>query len=220
MRADRLLSILMLLQSRNGMTAPQLAKELEVSVRTIYANTVGWHASDSPEESLNKYADLIEWSADRGILSGDAKEGLLRRSEEKPVEAQAVLERAREVREDIYRILSDTAHGRPIKTADLKGFNKALASMLSHSRLAPYEGGLRWDWDMHADKLDSVIWPVVRSAVDLVTSEAMKRVGQCADEDGCGRLFWDSSRNRSRRWCDMSDCGNRAKVRRFYAKSK
>jgi len=36
MRADRLLSILMLLQSRNGMTAPQLAKELEVSVRTIY----------------------------------------------------------------------------------------------------------------------------------------------------------------------------------------
>ena len=59
MRADRLLSILMLLQSRNGMTAPQLAKELEVSVRTIYADTVGWHASDSPEESLNKYADLI-----------------------------------------------------------------------------------------------------------------------------------------------------------------
>jgi len=185
-----------------------------------FANTVDWHASNNPVESLNKYADLIEWSANRGIISGDAKDALLRKSEEKPSEAQAVLEKAREIRENIYRILSDTAHRHSIKIADLKGFNKALASMLSHSRLAPYERGLRWDWDSHWDKLDSIIWPVVKSAVDLMTSEAIKRVGQCADEKGCGWLFWDSSRNRSRRWCDMSDCGNRAKVRRFYAKSK
>jgi predicted RNA-binding Zn ribbon-like protein len=184
-----------------------------------FANTVDWHASDSPVESLNKYADLVEWSAAKGVISGDAKDVLLRESEEKPVEAQAVLEKAREVREEIYRILSDTAHGRTMKITDLKGFNRALASMLSHSRLAPSEGGLRWDWDSRWDKLDSVIWPVVKSAVDLMTSEAIKRVGQCADER-CGWLFWDASRNRSRRWCDMSDCGNRAKVRRFYAKSK
>jgi predicted RNA-binding Zn ribbon-like protein len=144
---------------------------------------------------------------------------LLRKSKEKPSEAQGVLEKAREIRENIYRMLSDTAQGRPIRTTDLKGFNKALASMLSHSRLAPYEGGLRWDWDSRPDELDSVIWPVVKSAVDLMTSEATKRVGQCADER-CGWLFWDLSRNRSRRWCDMKDCGNRAKVRRFYAKSK
>jgi predicted RNA-binding Zn ribbon-like protein len=154
------------------------------------------------------------------MISGDTKDALLRKSEEKPIEAQAVLEKARETRESIYRILSDTAHERQIKTTDLKGFNKALASMLSHSRLAPSEGELRWDWDSHPDRLDSVIWPVVRSAVDLITSKAIRRVGQCADEKGCGWLFWDSSRNRSRRWCDMRDCGNRAKVRRFYAKSK
>ena len=185
-----------------------------------YANTVDWHASKNPVESLDKYADLIEWSVNRGIISGDAKDVLLRKSEEEPIEAQAVLEKARELRESIYQILSDTVHGHPIRITDLKGFNKALARMLSHSRLAPYERGLKWDWDSHSHKLDSVIWPVVKSAVDLMTSEAMKRVGQCADEKGCGWLFWDSSRNRSRRWCDMSDCGNRAKVRHFYAKSK
>ncbi len=185
-----------------------------------FANTADWHASENPVESLNEYTDLIEWSADRGIISGDAKDALMRRSEEKPVDAQAVLQKAREIRENIYQILSDTAHGHPVKTSDLEGFNRALARMLSHSRLAPYERGLRWDWDSHSDRLDSVIWPVVRSAVDLMTSEAIGRVGQCADEKGCGWLFWDSSRNRSRRWCDMRDCGNRAKVRRFYAKSK
>ena len=185
-----------------------------------FANTLDWHASCNPVETLNKYGDLLEWSADRGIISADAKDVLRKRSEERPIEAEAVLEKAREIRENIYQILSDTAHGRPIKIACLKGFNKALASTLSHSRLAPSEGGLRWDWDSHPDKLDSVIWPVVRSAVDLMTSEALERVGQCADEKGCGWLFWDSSRNRSRRWCAMSDCGNRSKVRRFYAKKK
>jgi predicted RNA-binding Zn ribbon-like protein len=185
-----------------------------------FANTVDWHASNSPVETLNTYSDLVEWSANRGTISRDAKDALIRKSEEKPIEAQAALEKAREVRENIYQIFSDTAHGNPITTIELKGFNKALASMLSHSRLAPSEGGLRWDWDSRSDKLDSVMWPVVRSAVDLMTSEAIRRVGQCADEKGCGWLFWDSSRNRSRRWCDMRDCGNRAKVRRFYAKSK
>lgn len=185
-----------------------------------FANTVGWHASNSPVESLNNYADLIEWSANSGIVVGDVKDELLRKGEGKPAETKAVLEKAREVRENIYQILSDTVHGRPIKITDLKGFNKALTGTLSHSRLTPYGRGLRWDWDSGSDKLDSVIWPVVKSAVDLMTSEAIKRVGQCADEKGCGWLFWDSSRNRSRRWCDMSDCGNRAKVRRFYAKSK
>jgi predicted RNA-binding Zn ribbon-like protein len=185
-----------------------------------FANTVDWRASSNPVESLNGYADLIKWSVNRGIISGDAREVLLRKSEERPAEAHAVLQKAREIRENIYQMLSDTAHGHPIKVADLKGFNKAVASALSHSRLAPYERGLRWDWDSNSDKLDSLVWPVVKSAVDLMTSEAIKRVGQCADEKGCGWLFWDSSRNRSRRWCDMSDCGNRAKVRRFYAKSK
>lgn len=185
-----------------------------------FANTVDWHACSSPVETLNSYADLTEWSADRGIISRDARDVLLKKSQEKPIEAQGALEKAREIREDIYRILSDTAHGNPIKVTDLKGFNGAVAGMLCHSRLAPYEGGLKWEWDSRSDKLDSVIWPVVKSAMDLMTTEAVKRVGQCADEKGCGWLFWDSSRNRSRRWCDMKDCGNRAKVRRFYAKSK
>jgi predicted RNA-binding Zn ribbon-like protein len=185
-----------------------------------FANTVEWHASDSRVETLNKYADLIEWSVDRGIISVNAKDVLLRKSEEKPIEAHVVLEKARKIREYIYEILSDTAHGHPIKTTNLQGFNKTLAGMLSQSKLTPYEGGLMLDCGFRPDKLDSVIWPVVKSALNLMTSEAINRVGQCCDEKGCGWLFWDSSRNRSRRWCCMSDCGNRAKVRRFYAKKK
>ena len=45
------------------------------------------------------------------------------------------------------------------------------------------------------------------------------RVKACADAD-CGALVHDTGRNRSRRWCAMEDCGNRATARRHYARTR
>jgi predicted RNA-binding Zn ribbon-like protein len=66
-------------------------------------------------------------------------------------------------------------------------------------------------------KLDWILNPLIRSAADLLVSDELKRVKRCGDP-ACGWLFLDTSRNKSRRWCDMSDCGNRAKASRFYKK--
>ena len=63
------------------------------------------------------------------------------------------------------------------------------------------------------------LWPVVRSAADLLTGSSLERVKRCPGE-GCGWLFLDTSRNGSRRWCDMSSCGNRARVRAFAARQR
>jgi predicted RNA-binding Zn ribbon-like protein len=185
-----------------------------------FANTVGWHASSHPVESITNYADLLEWSKQAGIVSNAAADLLKSKGEEKKVEAQEILHEARELREAIYHIFTNTTHQHPVRPADLNVLNKAIAEMSSHSRLTPHDSGFTWDWDYNSDKLNFILWPIIRSAVDLMTSEALQRVGQCADEQGCGWLFWDSSRNRSKRWCDMRDCGNRAKVRRYYDKSK
>ena len=59
-----------------------------------------------------------------------------------------------------------------------------------------------------------MLWPVAHSAAELLISDDLDRVKQCADDRGCGWLFVDTSRNRSRRWCSMESCGNRAKVQR------
>jgi predicted RNA-binding Zn ribbon-like protein len=62
--------------------------------------------------------------------------------------------------------------------------------------------------------LDRMLWPLAHSAAELLASSERARVRLCEGED-CGWLFLDTSRNGARHWCDMKDCGNRAKVRRF-----
>src|SRR5207237_8218223 len=94
---------------------------------------------------------------------------------------------------------------------------------LAHARLAPVSAGyaLHWPAAANAAALDRMLWPVAYSAADLLsTPELLGRVGECADDRGCGYLFLDMTKNRSRRWFDMKDCGNRAKARRHYERRK
>jgi predicted RNA-binding Zn ribbon-like protein len=64
-----------------------------------------------------------------------------------------------------------------------------------------------------------MLWPIVDAAADLLVRGEPERIKTCGSAT-CGWLFLDLSRNRSRRWCDMKDCGNRAKARRHYARRK
>jgi predicted RNA-binding Zn ribbon-like protein len=91
---------------------------------------------------------------------------------------------------------------------------------MARSRLIPIKNGFTWDTNGKKDELDWMLKPVVRSAAELLTSDELTRVKECADDKGCGWLFLDKSRNRSRRWCDMKDCGNRAKAKRFYERKQ
>ena len=184
------------------------------------ANTVDWHASDHPDEKLHNYADLVDWAQKVNILTPERAEGLKARGRRVPAEAAATLDRAIRLREAIYGILVARVHGQPVPEDDLAALNEAAADLHARSRLVPRDGGFAWELVIGDEELDSLFWPVIRSAVELLTSEALERVGQCADADGCGWLFWDTSRNKSRRWCDMGDCGNRAKVRRYYSRKK
>ena len=90
---------------------------------------------------------------------------------------------------------------------------------LSEKQIIKTKDGLFWD--SYGDKvnLDWILNPIIRSAADLMVSEELKKIKKCADPI-CGWLFLDISRNRSRRWCDMKDCGNRAKASRFYQKKQ
>lgn len=179
-----------------------------------FANTANWHASDRPQEELNSYADLVGWARRVGVLTEPTARRLLQEATSRLTEAALALDQAIALREAIYRIFSSMAGGRPANTDDVELLNTALSEGLVWLRLVPMTDRLVWGWAGDETALDRMLWPAARSAAELLTSEEVDRVKECADDHGCGYLFFDTSRNRSRRWCDMKSCGNRAKVRR------
>ncbi len=185
-----------------------------------FANTADWHASHAPIELLRTYRDLVAWSQRAGLMDAAAALRLLREAECRPGAAAAVLKRAVLLREAIYGIIVALLRRQPLAASVLQAFNRELRAAYRHLHLLPGPQGLEWNWDFVNRDLERMLWPIVRSAAELLTSERRARIGQCADDRGCGWLFLDTTKNRSRRWCEMGDCGNRAKARRHYRRRR
>ena len=184
-----------------------------------FANTADWHASDQPGEMLNSYHDLVTWAGSVGVLTESEAHQCLLEASQRPEDAAMVLKRAITFREALFRIFSAVSTGDSPKATDLAILNEVLSAALGRLHLVSSPAGFSWDWHEGGDRLEQMLWPVAQSAADLLTSAEISRVGRCADER-CGWLFMDMSKNRSRRWCDMKDCGNRAKARRHYRRKR
>ena len=184
-----------------------------------FANTLSKRLTSHPRELLVSYGDLVAWSRQAGVVTGPEAQGLIRKARRRPADAGAVLERAIALREAIYRIFSAVAAERPAARADLATVNAALAEASALLGIVPKGDGFAWEWTTNEKNLDRMLWPVTRSAADLLTSTERAAVRECEAET-CAWLFMDRSRNRSRRWCDMKACGNRAKARRYYERKR
>ena len=183
-----------------------------------FANTVQDRPTN-PHELLNSYNDLVSWSQEAHILTENEARQLREEATRRPTEAAVVLQRAIHLREALYRIFLALIMGSSPQEADLVTFNALLSETMAQGCLVPKESGFAWDWSNKEKALDHMLWPLVRSAADLLTSENLDDVRVCASED-CRWLFLDTSKNHSRRWCDMKSCGNRAKVRKHYSQKK
>jgi predicted RNA-binding Zn ribbon-like protein len=185
-----------------------------------FVNTVDWRTSEQPEELLKSYSDLVRWSQHTGLLTATQARHISREATRHSAEADGVLDRAKDLRETLFRIFSAIAAGRKPAKADLELLNAKLREALSHLRLAPTADGCDWEWADAEDRLDRMLWAVARATGELLTdADGRAQLRECANE-GCGWLFVDTSRNKSRRWCSMGVCGNRVKARRHYERVK
>ncbi len=184
-----------------------------------FVNTAGDHLSDQPGEWLQTYHDLLSWSRHAGILSEDEASRLERKALSQPEAAEEALARAVAMREAIYRLLLNTIRGQAPDPSDLTAFNRALAGAPPRAGVVYRTDAYHWQLSAGGDDLDRILWRILWQAADLLTSDRLAQVKLCAG-DACGWLFLDASRNQSRRWCSMSDCGNRAKARRYYQRHK
>ena len=182
-----------------------------------FTNTLAYRYSAQPVDNLSEYSNLLGWSSAAGLVDAHTAQKLERQAASHPGRAGQALASAIRLREILHRILAGQIACAAPQAEDLHNFNRTLGQVLQRAKLSITQAGLRWGWS-HESELERAWWPVVPSAAGLLTSpELLARLGQCADEN-CGWLFFDTSKNRSRKWCDINDCGNRAKQRRFQSR--
>ena len=184
-----------------------------------FTNTLSWRTREEKVEFLKDYSDLVTWGKITGLLSEEQARFHTDQQLSQPEQSLAIYNRAITLRESIYRILSAFSNGLQPDLPDIAIFNHELALALPHRRMEWTGVEFDWSWEQGMDRMDSLLWYVVGAAADLFTSDALERVGECQGL-GCGWLFIDTSKNHSRRWCDMEGCGNRAKARRHYKRKQ
>lgn len=178
-------------------------------------NTLDWRfGAKGPKELIETYNDLLRFTEQSKLLTPE-RTRQLRRSADAGSAAHA-LAKATALREAMAEIFY----------ARLDGRNPSLAACETLERnfkVARLRQQLNWkrsprvDWEWTTEKDSELpVWALALSASDLMTSDAVDRVRAC-DNPECRWLFLDTSKNHTRRWCDMKVCGNRMKARRFKA---
>ena len=184
-----------------------------------FANTLDNRTDVHPQELLNSYNDLVLWSQQADVLTEQEAQQILEKAARSPSEASRVLQRAVAIREAIFRIFKRVAEDESPEDEDLVAVSTAVADAQHHAQIVPKAAGFKWVWTGKAGDLDCMLWTVVQSAADFLTSDELDTVRVCASER-CNWLFIDTSKNHSRRWCNMKSCGNREKAHRFYVRKK
>jgi predicted RNA-binding Zn ribbon-like protein len=203
--------------SQNLTTLRLLGGELCLDFANGFKADLGDHRSGY----LANYADLVRWARHAGALSEEGAARLLLEAEGRPREAAASFERAVSLREMVYRVFSAIARGVNPDPSDLDLLSTAHVGTLERYHIRETEGGFGWVRVEGTDDLEEPLWPVVLSATSLLTSGPLDRVKACPlEEGGCGWLFRDASKNKSRRWCAIGDCGTRVNMRRLYARKR
>lgn len=184
-----------------------------------FVNTLDDRFSGEPKELLKTYLDLARFAEDTGILDPMEVDRLFQLSQQSPEAAQRVLAAAIQLREAMYAIFWAVVNKKAVPAAALFTLNQYVQVAAQHAKLVAGNGRVEWGFDEARGNFEAPLWPIARSAADLLASDEVRFVRACASKT-CLWLFLDTSKNHRRRWCDMTKCGNRAKLRRFYARQK
>lgn len=183
------------------------------SVALDFANTLGGMHTAPTHEHLVEYRDLVDFGRSAGTISPSLARRLVEEADRQPARATAVLRRAIALREAIWRVFDAFAKDARAEPSDLAVLHREDLNALAHVRYKQSGASADYEWSDEIE-LDRPVWAIARSADDLLRSKELTWVRECGSAT-CEWLFVDKSRNHTRRWCDMNDCGSEAKVRRF-----
>jgi len=186
-----------------------------------FANTLSGDRFHAPREKLNEYTDLLAFARQAGLLDAGCARDLAERAARDPGEAAHVLARSIDLREAIFRIFWALGTRKKPAPTDLALLNSELATALAHREIVVRGGSYLFGWK-ECDDLDQPVWAIAVAAADLLADSDRGPIRMCglSEDNECTWIFLDETKNRSRRWCSMKDCGNRAKARRHYERAR
>ncbi|MFE6964105.1 CGNR zinc finger domain-containing protein [Agromyces sp. NPDC057679] len=163
-------------------------------------------AADHFVDYLVDYDDVLRFAEESGLVDAEQAAALRALAAEHPADAADEWARVRELRETLYSACYEGGPTDPVV--------RLHAEAVASGALVPAGDG--WDWSFPLD-LALPRRRLALAAVELLLRDDLDRLAQCADAE-CGWVFLDTSPRHNRRWCVAADCGNRNRVREFYAR--
>ncbi len=182
-----------------------------------FANTVNERPVPA-RDYLTGYPELLAWTEHAGGLSPTVLRSPLGLRGLGQADGEEVLARALALRDAVFAVFSAIAGGQAPPAHAVEALSTAYTDALAHAVLRGDDAaGYRLDWNPADLGLpEAPLWPVARSAGELLLHGPLERIGQCPS---CGWLFLDTSRNGTRRWCNMAVCGSRDKMARYRSRT-
>jgi predicted RNA-binding Zn ribbon-like protein len=175
-----------------------------------FANTVDDPGGPNHFDHIQNISRLLSWARNVKVLSEQGYDDLAALAQSRPSVAAASLRRAAVLRHSVQLVFGAIADGQVIPEPSWRDLRRSIAASVSQAALRADHNQVRLVWDIAS--LDAVTWPIGYAAHELLTGGQLGRIKRCA---GCHWLYVDHSKNSSRRWCTMDDCGKAVKMRRY-----
>jgi predicted RNA-binding Zn ribbon-like protein len=184
----------------------------------LWLDFVNSESGGRHRDALRDFDTLVRWLELAAVLDTERAQHIRRRAEQQPAGAAAALIDARRVRAALRVLAERGLLSERIRQDALGEINRVLGRSAGTRRVDQRpDGSFARSFVPVGDAFAGLVIPIVESAADALISGELARVRRCGD-GRCQRVFFDTTKNGRRRWCDMATCGNRAKAARHREK--
>src|SRR5208337_899282 len=184
-----------------------------------FANTESGRGFASHQNHLRDATNVLDWLDHTRALSPDETHWLRAEASARAGLAADLLASTVALRSAIHDVGASIGRGAAPPQASLARLSAQYARYITRASLAPAANACRWRWSVRDAPVEAALGPIALTAVELFTEGDFSRIKECGGH-ACGWLFYDTSKNNSRRWCEMEVCGNRAKQKRLVARRR
>ncbi len=169
--------------------------------------------------------DLLRWAGvadavdEAALRHGRAEGGERAAGWRSGRDAGRLLQDAKALRAALRAAVEALAAGRPLPPDVVPAINAALAAGASTLRLEKRGAGYATVREALDPSPAALLAPIAESAAWLLERGDRALVRRC-ENAACIRFFYDTTKNRRRRWCSMDGCGSRAKAAAYYRRRK